>query len=483
MRLSSESYKDYKQYKERIIQFGEGNFLRAFVDWIVDKMNDEIDFNTGVVVVQPLKEGMVKELNEQDGLYSLYIQGIENGEEKREVKIINSITRGINPYIEYEEYLKLAKNPYMRFIVSNTTEAGISYNKDDKYADDCPTSFPAKVAVLLYERYKEFNGDIEKGFIFLPCELIEANGEKLKEVVITYAEEWNLGHDFVKWIDEANIFCNTLVDRIVPGYPKDKIEEITKELGYTDKLVDEGEIFHLWVIEGPKSIREEFPADNLGLNVLFVDDLKPYRSRKVRILNGAHTSMVAPALLYGIGTVKEAVDHDIVGSFINRCVFDEIVPTLDLPEKELIDFANDVMERFKNPFIKHYLMSISLNSMSKFETRVLPSILEYKNRFGTLPKNLVFSLAALIYLYRGEIKGRKIELKEEPSVLEAYSRIWSAWDGSDSGLNSIVTEVLSMESIWKQNLNEIDGLNNLVSKYLNNISRNEIENAIQEVDK
>ncbi|QUH26818.1 tagaturonate reductase [Serpentinicella alkaliphila] len=481
MQLNKSIYKDYLEYPERILQFGEGNFLRAFVDWIVDKMNKELDFNTGVLVVGPLNNDKVYELNDQSGLYTLLIKGIENRKLINESTIINSITRAINTYRDYDEYLKAAESPEMRFIISNTTEAGIVYDNKDKLEDRPQNSFPGKLTAFLYHRYKSFNGDLSKGLIILPCELIDKNGEKLKDIIIKLSQQWKLESGFIDWINNANVFYNTLVDRIVPGYPTETADEIEKELGYRDKFLVEGEYFHLWVIEGPKELAKEFPAHKIGLNVLFVDDLTLYRTRKVRILNGLHTIMVPVSYLYNIDTVKDSINDEVIGGYIRSALYDEIVPTLDLPQDELNEFAAAVIDRFRNPYIKHFLISISLNSMSKFETRVLPSILEYNKRKGELPRKLLFSLAALIRFYKGERNGEKINLSDSPDYLQMFSKLWENCDGTDEYYKYMVEIVLGLEELWKMDLNKIDGLKVLVSRYLINIEKKGIEEAIREI--
>ena len=481
MQINKSVYKEYKEYPERIVQFGEGNFLRAFVDWIVDKMNKELDFNTGVLVVGPRKSDTAYELSKQDGLYTLLLKGIHKGNLIDDKFIINSITRGINTYRDYDEYLKAAENPDIRFIISNTTEAGIVYEDNDRLEDRPQNSFPGKVTSFLYHRYKFFDGDMDKGLLFLPCELIDKNGEILKEIILKLAKKWELEDGFIQWVDKANVFYNTLVDRIVPGYPKENADDIQRELGYEDKFLVEGEHFHLWVIEGPKEIKDEFPADKIGLNVLFVDDLTPYRTRKVRILNGSHTAMVPVAYLYGLDTVKDSVDDKVVGEFIRSVIFDEIVSAMNFPKEESESFASDVLDRFRNPFIKHYLMSISLNSMSKFETRVLPSILEYIERKDNLPEKLLFSLAALIKFYKGERNGHRINLSDNPEYLDMFSKLWDQYDGTDEYLEYIVETVLGLSELWKMNLNEIEGLKDLVTRYLINIERNGMEIALKEI--
>lgn len=465
-------------YPEKIIQFGEGNFLRAFVNWITDTMNKQGLFNGSSVVVQPIQHGMVKALNTQNCLYTLYLRGIKDKKAVSEHTIIESISRAINPYENVEEYNQLATSPDARFVISNTTEAGITVNPDDKLEDEPPSSFPAKAAAMLYKRYKHFNGEASKGLIFLPCELIDKNGEKLKESILEYVTLWDLDEAFKQWVCDHNIFCNTLVDRIVPGYPRDRMEEITNELGYTDNLVVEAEQFHLWVIEGPDAVKEEFPADQAGLNVLFVDDLTPYRTQKVRVLNGAHTVLVPVSYLYGLDTVRESVEHPVMGQWIKEVVFDEIAPVLPLPLEDVEQFANDVMDRFTNPFVKHYLMSISLNSMSKYETRVLPTLLEYNEKNNKLPDKLVFSLASLMAFYKGYRGDVAIDLQDDAHVLELYKGVWADYDQEKITLQEVVERVLAYTPIWHMDLNDVPGLTDKVTDYLSLILEAGMEQAV-----
>lgn len=483
MRLKREMNSKSNLYPERILQFGNGNFLRAFVDWIIYKMNKEADFNSGVVVVGAMSDENVYPINEQDGLYTLLINGIEKGELKQDSIVIDSINRAFNTQKDYDEYLKTAENPDMRFIISNTTEAGIQYLEGDKLEDRPQKSYPGKLTSWLYHRYKTFNGDLGKGLLILPCELIDKNGENLKAIILKYAKDWGLEEGFSNWINQGNVFYNTLVDRIVPGYPKERAKEIQEKLGYEDSYLVEAEWFHLWVIEGPKHISKEFPAKETGLNILFVDDLTAYRERKVRILNGAHTSMVPVSYLYGIDTVRETVENEVLSKYIRGVIFDEIIPTLDLGLDELKEFAETVLDRFKNPFIKHYLISISLNSMSKFKTRVLPSLLEYYNRKKELPEKLVFSLASLIYFYKGDRKREPIKLADNQEILDLYKELWEEYDGSDKGLEKIVNSILALDNIWDINLNTIDGLKDRLSYYLSKIVNLGMEEAIKEVIK
>ena len=389
---------------DKIIQFGEGGFLRGFVDWIFQIANDKEIFNGNAVVVQPIEKGMCDMLSAQNCVYTHVARGLSNGEAVVDKKIIDMISRCVNPYENYEDYLKLAENPDFRFIVSNTTESGIVYRKGDKLEDAPAVSFPAKLTALLNKRY---NLGL-KGFIFLPCELINKNGETLKEIILQYADDWNLGDGFKNWIENDNIFCNTLVDRINTGYPKG--EDL--QLGYEDNMLNTSELFHLWVIEGPKCILDEIPFDKAGLNIIVTDNLEMYRTRKVRILNGAHTSMIPYAMLSGLETVKDCMDDENMSKFVKDCVFEEIIPTLDLPKEELVQYANDVFERFNNPFIKHYCSAISLNSVSKFKVRVLPSLLEYIKRMNKMPEKLVFSLYNLIKFYKTDMP------QDDPAVID-----------------------------------------------------------------
>lgn len=380
------------QATERFIQFGEGGFLRGFADWMIQKMTDAGVFEGSIVVVQPIEQGMCDMLTAQNCGYTHIIRGAE-GVDKT---VCNVISRCVKPYEDFEAYLALATQPEMRFVISNTTESGIVFSADDKITDAPPKSFPAKVTLLLKKRFEAGL----PGFIFIPCELIDRNGDNLKKCVLQYADLWDLGDDFKTWVEKDNIFTNTLVDRINTGFPRG--ENI--DLGYEDNMLNTSEYFHLWVIETDYDLESELPFSKAGLNVIVTpDQLERYRTRKVRILNGAHTSMVPYALLSGLETVKDATEDKVMSEHLRKCVFDEIIPTLDLDRDELIDYAENVMIRFSNPYIKHFLSSIALNSVSKFKVRVLPSILEYNKRFGKLPETLTFSLAKLIEFYRTDM--------------------------------------------------------------------------------
>lgn len=406
--------------KETVIQFGEGNFLRGFFDWFLDGLNKKGLYDGKAVIVQPRAGGKTAPLNEQNCKYNLYLRGVVNGEIKEEHTLIESVSRGIDPYKNYREYIDLAENPDFRFIVSNTTEAGIEFDESCKFQDKPCKSFPGKLTQLLYARYK--NG--LKGFVVLPCELIDNNGDQLKKCVLEYARLWNLEADFIKWINEENTFANTLVDRIVTGYPTDE----TAKLHPDDKFLDTGEIFHLWVIEG--DFENELPLKKAGYNVVWTGDATPYKKIKVRILNGAHTSMVAGALLSGVETVGECMENATVSAFLNKAMNEEILKTIG-DNEESRAFAEAVFDRFKNPFIKHQLRSIALNSVSKFSVRVLPTILEYKEQNGVYPEALSMSLAYLIYFYKNDTPNDAedvIEFMKNKSIDEILcsTKLWGA---------------------------------------------------------
>lgn len=457
-KLDRKSITSSVQRPVKILQFGEGNFLRAFVDWMVDILNEKTSFNGDIEIIQPISKGMAQALNEQEGLYHVVLKGIQHAKIFSETRLITCVKRASNPYENFRSFLMLAENPDLKFIISNTTEAGISFNAADVDPSVLSESFPGKVTQLLFHRFTFFRGEKSKGLIILPCELIVKNGDTLKKTILQYSDLWKLPSDFVKWLSEANIFCNTLVDRIVPGFPKDSIQDIQHSVGFEDNLVVQAEPFHLWVIEGPASVQQQLPLKLAGLDVKFVDDLTPYRTRKVRILNGAHTTLVPVAYLAGLRTVKESIDDESIGTYIRNAILDEIIPTLDLPPDELRTFADDVIERFQNPFIKHELLSIALNSISKFRVRVLPSVLEYQKRTGKLPEHLLYSLAALIRFYKGEWQGNPIPLTDSPDVLEFFKIVWQI-----NNVDIVIKKVLSNESFWGQNLDDVEGLTECVT--------------------
>lgn len=451
---------------ERIIQFGEGNFLRAFVDWIISNMNEKTDFNSSVVVVQPIEKGMIDALNSQDCLYHVNLQGLDNGKTVNSYRMIDVISRALNPYHDFKAFISLAEQPEMRFVISNTTEAGIAFDSSCKLDDAPASSYPGKLTQLLYHRFKFFNGDPTKGLIIFPCELIFLNGHKLKDTIYQYIELWNLGNDFKEWFEKSCRVYATLVDRIVPGFPKKDIDKIKEELGYDDNMVVRGEAFHLWVIEAPQSVAEEFPADKAGLNVLFVPSEEPYHERKVTLLNGPHTVLSPVAYLSGVDIVRDACQHEVIGKYIHRVMFDELMETLNLPMDELKQFAENVLERFNNPFVDHQVTSIMLNSFPKYATRDLPGLKVYLQRKGCLPEGLVLGLAAIIVYYKGGKRqdGTDIIPNDAPEIMQLLTDLWSK-----GSVEELVKGVLGAVSIWNEDLNNIPGLHNRVVYYINNI--------------
>lgn len=433
--------------KETIIQFGSGNFLRGFADHFIHILNEKGLYDGKAVIVQPTKGGKTSIINEQKGRYNLFLRGIKNGEEICEHIEIQSVSRGLDPYADFDGYLKLAENPDIRFIISNTTEAGIEFDESCAFSDKPALSFPGKLTQLLYHRFEmQFSG-----FIILPCELIDSNGNELEKCVLKYAELWNLGADFIHWIEKENTFCNTLVDRIVTGYPKDEAEELGKIIGYVDKLMDTAEPFHLWVIEG--DFENELPLKKAGINVIWTDDVSPYKKMKVRILNGSHTAIVFPSLLCDTETVKDSLDDKNLNEYLNTCLFRFILPTIgETPENT--DFAKSVIERFSNLYIKHLWKSIALNSVSKFSVRVLPTILDYAETNGILPKPLVFSLACLIEYYKTNEphdNEKAVSFIKENSVSDILSNT-ELWGKNLSTMTELVTE--SIDRIHSEGIRE-----------------------------
>ena len=479
--------KVYGNYPEKILQFGEGNFLRAFVDWMIDKANRDGIYQGSIVLCQPIAQGLKNMINAQDGVYTLAMLGAENGQPVENIEVITSVSRCINPYEDYDTLMELARSEDLEVVVSNTTEAGIAYHEGDQLTDRPPVSFPAKVTAFLYERYQAFEGASDKGLLFLPVELIDNNGAELKRIILQYAKEWELGDDFIRWISEANEFTSTLVDRIVTGYPRDEVSYFEEKLGYKDNIIDTSELFNLWVIEGDKKWAEKLPVHKTDANVIWTDDVKPYKKRKVRILNGAHTSTVLAAYLAGYDIVGDFMKDDTVRTFMNDVIYKEVIPTLDLPKEELESFAAAVNDRFANPYIKHKLLDIALNSCSKFNARCLPSLLGYVETKGELPKCLAFSLAAFIKFYQGEMKdgvytgtrkdGTQYQIRDDEAVLNFFAEIWKNGDA-----DAVAEAVLSNTDFWSgKDLTSVAGLKDAVAGYLRNLETKDAKEIMAEL--
>ena len=455
---------------ERVLQFGEGNFLRAFVDYFFDVLNEKEGFNGKIALVQPIERGLTDMINEQEGLYTLYLRGAENGQAVMKKRVITSVSRCIDPYRDFNVFMDCAKNPDLKYIVSNTTEAGIVYSDADKITDAPAKSFPAKLTRFLYERFQIFGGKPDTGFVVLSCELIDNNGKELLNCVEKYIKLWDLPEAFLNWVREENIFCSTLVDRIVTGYPRNEADQFNEANGYIDNLLDTGEIFGFWVIEGPQKLCDMIPFAKAGLPVLVTDDHTPYKKRKVRILNGTHTSMTPACMLAGEEIVRNCMEDEVISGYVNKFIYEEIIPILPLPKEELLAFAGAVADRFKNPYIDHRLSDISLNSVAKWKARVMPSLLEYKEKFGKLPSLLSFSLAALIRFYRcaerdggfyGEGSGKEYPVRDDADVCRYFAAL--PWDGACADLVKIV---LANTDFWGRDLNEVEGLTDKVTEYI-----------------
>jgi tagaturonate reductase len=455
----------------KILQYGEGNFLRAFVDHMVDIANQRDVFDGNVQIVKPIESGSLEAFREQDCVYPVLLRGKAGGEVIPETRVITCVGGAVDAYEEYEAYAALARLPELRFIVSNTTEAGIVYDGGDDIALTPPRTYPGKLTKFLFERYTAFGGAGDKGLIILPVELIDKNGAKLKECCLRLSERWGLPEAFQAWLVNHNTFCNTLVDRIVTGYPKDEIDALERKLGYSDKLLVTGEPFALWVIESedPEAIVREFPLGEAGLPVLFTRDYTPYRERKVRLLNGAHTSSALAAYLSGLETVGEMMGDPALRAFLERAMYGELAPTVPLPEDEVKAFAASVTERFENPFIQHSLLSIALNSVSKFKARVLPAIRDTQARTGSLPPVLCFSLAALAAFYSGE----GYEILDDAPVLAFFE------EHKALPAERLTEKLLRREDFWGEDLTRIPGLCETVAGHLRSIRENGMRRAIE----
>lgn len=456
----------------KVLQFGGGNFLRGFADWMVDILNERTDFDGDVQIVQSIGRGNAALLNEQDGLYHVVLNGLVNGKSHREIRLITCVRGFVNPAAEPDRFLEMATSPDLEIIFSNTTEAGIAFDPKDSDPTTIPNTFPGKLTLFLYHRYRHFGGDTGKGLTIIPCELIERNGAVLKEMITRYIALWKLEKEFLSWVDNHTTFCNTLVDRIVPGFPQENYQEIWRETGLKDRLVVTAEPYHLFVIDGPPHVQQLLPTRDTDLNVVFTDDLDRYRTRKVRILNGGHTCLTPVALLHGIATVREAVEHPFTGSFLEQALRREIIPTMASPEEELVEYMDTVLDRFRNPYIRHELASIALNSVSKFRVRVLPSLLAYQERFGALPERLVFSLACLIQFYRGEWRGRELPVNDESRVVDIFHEAWSLGDES-----KVASQLLAQKDLWGMNLHGVAGLVPLVVAFLRLLQNQSVPDA------
>lgn len=482
-------YESQAQLPEKVIQFGEGNFLRAFVNWMIHEMNKQGLFNGTVAVVQPIEQGLIPLLNDQDGLYTVVLRGIENGQTVEKNEIVSAISRGINPYTDWAELLKLAESKDIQFIISNTTEAGIAYLEEVFVEGQTPQSFPAKLTALLFHRYNVMNGSPDAGLAMIPCELIEENGKKLKEIVLQLSSDWNLPQQFIDWIENHNYFCNTLVDRIVTGYPRDAVEEFRQLLGYEDQLITVGEPFHLWAIDAPFEVAERIPFDKAGLNVKW-GDITPYRNVKVRLLNGPHTMMSSVCYLAGADTVQQVMEDETLRKFIENGMLNDIYPTVDIADSEKKHFVESVTERFLNPYNKHYLKDIALSSVYKFKSRLIPSLLDFVQQKKELPPSITFALAGLLAFNRPiRVEGydligvrgeQEYAIRDNPEAIKVLHYAWAKYE-STLDVTTVVTEVLGNTEVWGQDLNTVPELTLAVTTYLKEILENGMKASVQKL--
>lgn len=466
-----------KELPIKILQFGTGNFLRAFVDWMIQKSNEQGITNHGIAVVQSTtgSSKLVDTWKQQDYMYHVLLEGVKDRAPVKEVTLVKNIMTVVNAVSEYDQYRELFLSPDLEMIVSNTTEAGIQYIEGDDIFAEPPVSFPAKITSLLYQRYKKYDADNNKGLLIICTELIEDNGQTLKKYVLQHAEHFNLEETFVKWINTACSFYDTLVDRIVSGSPKEDLQKIKEELQFNDNLVVKGEYFHVWAIGGDDKIKNKLPLDKAGLNVLYMDDIKDFRSKKVRILNGAHSAMVPVGLQLGCETVMQAFENKELEQYINKMVEKEVLPVIEGDKVELKEFANKIVERFYNPFLKHYLKDISLNSISKWETRDFPTILDNYQKLGKKAPLVTFSLAALLVLYSGKSEVA-FEPKDNP---EFVSFIQSTYH--KNGIETWVSGIINHKTMWNVDLSSVPFLRDEVTKDVKLIQEEGMQTALSKI--
>ena len=466
----------------KVVQFGEGNFLRGFVDYMIDIANEQGKFDGSIVLIKPIEFGNLDNFHKQDCQYTVSLRGMVDGEAKVLNRKVTSVVDAVNSYAEYEKYMALAEIDTLRFVVSNTTEAGIVFDDTDKFELNPPKTFPGKLTKFLYHRFETFKGDRDKGLVMLPVELIDDNGIMLHQCVLQLIDLWRLGEDFKNWVEEACVFTSTLVDRIITGYPKATEEEEWEKLGYIDRILVTGEPFALWVIESAKDISKELPLPDAGLPVIYTDNQKPYKQRKVRILNGAHTSFVLASYLAGNDIVKQSMDDEDIRNFMMKTLHEEVIPTLTLPKEELEEFANAVVTRFNNPYVKHALLAISLNSVSKWRARCMPSFLGYIKNTGKLPAHLTFSLAALMAFYTGsEIRDKALighRGEQEYNIMDDMAVLEFFRETSEKPAAEFSEAFVGPEDFFGQNLNEIPGLTQAVTAYLEDIRTNGMRAAL-----
>lgn len=447
----------------KVVQFGAGNFLRGFADWIIDVMNENNCFDGDIQIIQSVSS-QKNSLNDQQGLYHVVIRGIQNRQMTEQLRLISAVRGSVNAHEDPKAFFDIAGYESLQLLISNTTEAGIVFEEEAFNEGLVPKTFPGKVAALLYERFRKGLNPL----VILPCELIEENGSALRRIILQYAQHWALGDEFSEWIVSKNTFCNTLVDRIVPGNSDALAENVLQSTGYADAMAVMAEPYHFWAIEAPASVQEILPADKCGLNVVYTNNLSYYRERKVRILNGAHTALMPIAYLNGFRLVRECLADEKTRAFISSIIFDEIIPTLSGEVGDLAAFAETVIDRFANPFVEHKLASISLNSIAKFRVRILPTVEKYYQLRKSLPQGLMRSFAALMIFYRGHWRNEKIEIKDEPRVVAFFQEVWNHDD-----ISVVARLILENSELWNPGFSNIPGMHAALSSHMNSILSDE----------
>jgi tagaturonate reductase len=464
------------QYPVKILQFGSGNFLRGFADWMVQVANEKTGFNAGISVVQDISNANT--LHQQEGVYTVILKGIREEEFINRQYKIDIIQRVVNPNDDFESFLNEALNPDLQFIISNTPEAEGAFNGKDALVSSVASTFAGKLTQLLFNRFKN---KLDTSLLILPTEPYEENGTMLKANVQKYCTHWQLSSDFSVWLSTRVTFCNTLVDRTISGFPQKSRENMFAELGYADELIVEGEWFHLWVIEGPRWMEEVLPLKKAGLNVIYTNDLAPYHLRKVRILNGAHTCLAYVGLLAGLQTVHESIDHPVVGRYIKRMIYDDIVPGIPADILELEKYAGEVIDRFRNPAMDHQLVSMSVDSFSKFRKYVLPSLLEQVNKSGVANDRFAYSLAALIFYYHPLHETIRESGNETADFISFMRNVWEDRDYSIKGMEERCRKVLGSIKWWGMDLTNVPHLVKRTSQFLHSIEKTGLVESLREL--
>ncbi|MFK7924921.1 MAG: tagaturonate reductase [Bacteroidia bacterium] len=414
----------YSKLKPRVLQFGGGNFLRGFLGWMVQHLNETADFDGSIVLVKPTPGGNYESLRNNAGQYHVILNGMYEGKGQQIVYPVDCVSQIINPYQEWAAFIETALAPSLKYIVSNTTEAGIVFDGEPHYTQGVPPSFPAKLTAWLYERFRHFEAGAMHGCICLPCELIPANGAKLQSIILQYAQHWSLGDEFELWIKQHNQFCDTLVDRIVSGYDDRVANAVKADLAFPDPNLVVGEHYHSWVIKGPVELKDRIAFLAPSLNNSWAEDLRLYRERKVRILNGAHMTIVPIGHMLGLKTVKEVMAHPILSVFLQDLLYEEVIPSIALDSDDLATYSAEILDRFRNPFLEHRLLDIALNSISKFAARLMPTLVERYQQTGAIPRRILTVWLAIILFYRGEYEAREIPLRDEASNLDFFAALW-----------------------------------------------------------